>query len=215
MIYSGKLKRFGVYRNDTAPYKTMEQVKAETGCDIIANGFMYNVSTVKPVFNIKLGGVVLAEDKDKAGKRIPYVGYAWNDGEMPVQTSDMDLKDNFISCVSLVENGIASTFPTYRSICPPTVAPGGGRLSDSMLPATLSCGVTVTRTDPKHRNSSRTSYTPPDVSRRSDWTVADPRNASRRTERSPRRGRSTTSCARGWRGTKRKKRKKRKKRRKR
>jgi GH25 family lysozyme M1 (1,4-beta-N-acetylmuramidase) len=101
MIYSGKLMRFGVYWNDTAPYKTMEQVKAETGCDVICNGFMYNTAAVKPVYNIKLGGAVLAEDKD-----CDYWGFAWDDGERPVLTNNMGTKDNFITTgVALVRDG--------------------------------------------------------------------------------------------------------------
>lgn len=38
MIYKAKVKRFEIYRNDTAPYLTMAQVKAKTGCDVIFNG---------------------------------------------------------------------------------------------------------------------------------------------------------------------------------
>ena len=92
MLYKSKIKRFAIYRNDKPPYKTMAQVKAEMGCDIICNGYMFNRSTAKPVYNIKLGGVVLAEDKG-----CPYIGYSWDDGEALTLEQWPTSKANFIT----------------------------------------------------------------------------------------------------------------------
>lgn len=98
MLYTCKPSKFQVYQNNT-PRKSMAAVKSSLGCDVICNGYLFNMSTGKPVCNIKLDGKVLNEDQ------YTYTGYAWNDGEMPVMQAGAGDKENFISCVALVKDG--------------------------------------------------------------------------------------------------------------
>ncbi len=107
MIYTGKITRFEVCRNDAAPYKTMAQVKEETGCDVIMPAFMYDTAAMVPAYNVKLDGVILHQDQYPDGSIYPYLGFAWNKGELPVMTRDMSAKENFISAVALVRGGEA------------------------------------------------------------------------------------------------------------
>ncbi len=111
MIYKTAIDRFELCRNDESTYMPMAQVKAKTGCDVICNGFMFNLSNGQPAYNVKLGGSVLAQDPG-----CNYWGYAWNDGETPTLTDDMGLKDNFITTgVALVRDGAIVTDVYYNS----------------------------------------------------------------------------------------------------
>lgn len=101
-IYTCKPTKFAVYDNKTAK-KSMEAVKKETGCDVICNGYLYNMTTREPVCNIVLDGKVLSDDG------YTYNGYAWNDGELPVIQAGAGQKKNFISCSALVKDGKALT----------------------------------------------------------------------------------------------------------
>lgn len=56
MLYKARIKQIDIYMNDPKSPLTMAQAKAQTGCDIICNGFMFNRTTGKPVYNIELGG---------------------------------------------------------------------------------------------------------------------------------------------------------------
>ena len=109
MIYRGRIKKWKVYRNDKPPYKTMAQVRAETGCDVVMPAFMYNTAAMVPAYNVKLDGIILHRDEYPDGSVYPYLGFAWNEGELPVMTQNMNAKENFISAVALVRGGEAVT----------------------------------------------------------------------------------------------------------
>lgn len=82
--------------------KTIAQVKAETGCDAVINGGLYNMSNTKPVCRLRVDGKTLADDGYK------YWGYGWNT-TAPVLTEDLNAYDNYICCVNMVKNHNAQT----------------------------------------------------------------------------------------------------------
>lgn len=101
MIYTCKPAKIRVYLNNTRPYKSMAAIKAETGCDIIINGQMFNMASVTPCQNMRVDGKTLAyEDK--------YLGYGWDAGDTGLTlTRDYATYDNFLSCVPLIDAGKA------------------------------------------------------------------------------------------------------------
>lgn len=60
-----EIEKICIYVNDKR--KTMEQVKAVTGCDEILNGGLYNMSTFRPVNSLVVGGKRLAWSPGKTG----------------------------------------------------------------------------------------------------------------------------------------------------
>ena len=90
-----ELKKIAVYRNYW-PYKTVEQVKVETGTDVVINGGLYNLSTRQPSQTLKVNGEYLSLEN------APYVGYGWNgDGnDLKITTKHTEV-DNFVSCIFL------------------------------------------------------------------------------------------------------------------
>jgi len=95
-----KPTKVAYYLTTASNKKTPKQVKQETGCDIVINGSLYNMSTFKPVSNVKANKKVLSD----SGYTIN--GYGWNNGSGNlVLTSNMAGYDNFISCVCLVSGG--------------------------------------------------------------------------------------------------------------
>lgn len=108
MIYTAKAKKFAIYLN-SYPYKTIAQVKAETGADIVFNGTWYDNSPVKPVGNFTVDGVVLSNEYVKC------LGYGWDNGELPTMAwYAANEKDNFICATPLIHNGSKLTlnYPT-------------------------------------------------------------------------------------------------------
>lgn len=99
MIYSCKPKKVQIYVN--AKKKTAAQVKAETGCDAIINGGLYNMNTFKPLCHLKVDGKVLGKDQYK------YFGYGWDADGLPTLALDYDKLDNYICCVCMVRDGKA------------------------------------------------------------------------------------------------------------
>lgn len=100
MIYTCKPSKVSIYVNKY-PYKTIAQVKEETGCDAIINGGLYDMSTYKPNCHLKVDGKVLATDPYN------YFGYGWNANELPALVADYSKLDNYICCACLVRNGTA------------------------------------------------------------------------------------------------------------
>lgn len=106
MIYTCKPKKIAHYIN-VGVNKSMEQAKAETGCDIILNSFLFDNA---PCCNIKADGKILGLDtyiENGVEKVYNFKGYAWDADEPPVFTAEYDSKDNFLSCLALVDNGKA------------------------------------------------------------------------------------------------------------
>ena len=83
-----------------------QQVRALTGCDLVINGGLYNLSTGAPVCHLRIDGQTLAtEDWTRPG-------LGWNSGTAAVrmlEARDMIQVDNFLDCVDLVWNGEART----------------------------------------------------------------------------------------------------------
>ena len=101
MQWSGKAAKVRIYVNT---YKrTMQQIKAETGCDIIINGGLYDMKTFQPVCHLKVDGQVLASD------RYTYLGYGWNDDGALTLMADYSSVKNYICCVCLVRGGQKQT----------------------------------------------------------------------------------------------------------
>lgn len=110
MLFLFKPTKFLLYANTKTSKKTGRQVKLLTGCDIVINCTLYNMSTYKPVCDVKKDGVVLADDIN-----YKYLGYGWNkDDSILTMTTDMDSYENYISCVALLKDGKKETM-TYSS----------------------------------------------------------------------------------------------------
>ena len=71
MICTVKPKKVSIYINSAQ--RTIAQVKAETGCDAVINGGLFD-GAFRPVCHLKAGGKVLVAD--------PYLywGYGWEIG---------------------------------------------------------------------------------------------------------------------------------------
>lgn len=95
-----KAKKISIYINKD--YKTMQQIKTETGCDYIINGGLYDMSTFKPVCHLKVDGVDICKP-DPYWRRY---GIGWT-GTKVGMSLDMEDFDNYITCVELVYNGKA------------------------------------------------------------------------------------------------------------
>ena len=83
---------------------TAREVRILTGCDLVINGGLYNLSTGVPVCHLRIDGKTLAtEDWTRPG-------LGWNSGTAAVrmlEARDMMQVDNFLDCVDLVWNGKA------------------------------------------------------------------------------------------------------------
>ena len=97
MFYTCKPKKVSIYINSAQ--RTIAQVKAETGCDAIINGGLFD-GAFRPVCHLKANGRILVADKYK------YWGYAWDVNNLTL-TTDYANYDNYIACVCLVRNGQA------------------------------------------------------------------------------------------------------------
>lgn len=103
MIYTAKSTKFAIYLN-SYPYKTIAQVKAETGADIVFNGTWYSNSPVKPVGNFTVNGKV------QSNQYVKCLGYGWDNGELPSMAwYAADEKDNFICATPLIKGGALLT----------------------------------------------------------------------------------------------------------
>lgn len=81
---------------------TMKQLQAELGCDFIhAAHWWHTSSPPKPLGNYKVDGKIISTDQWLG----MVYGWAWNDGEMPVMTLDINAKDNFVCTMPLIVDG--------------------------------------------------------------------------------------------------------------
>ncbi len=98
MIYTCKPAKVALYVNTQK--KTMDEVKAETGADVIINGGLYTMSTWTPVCHLKVNGKVIAADQWS------YFGYGWHQDKADLAlVSNYANLDNYICCVCLLRNG--------------------------------------------------------------------------------------------------------------
>ena len=97
MIAVVKPKKIAIYINSA--YKTMAQVKAETGCTHIVNGGLFEGT--KACCQLKSDGKVYADDGYK------YWGYAWDNASDFGMTVVPCAKKNYIACVDLLRDGKA------------------------------------------------------------------------------------------------------------
>lgn len=102
MFYTCIPNKIQIYVN-SYPYKTIDQIKSETNCDIIINGGLYNMKTYKHTCHLKVDGKLLGADK------YTYFGYGWNTNGFPTLVSDYSEFDNYICCVCLVRNSKPET----------------------------------------------------------------------------------------------------------
>ena len=97
MIYTCKPERVSIYVN--SGFKTIDQVQAETGADVIINGGLFN-SNWTACCHLKADGKLIASDPWK------YFGFGWHSGKSDLRlTSEYSDLDNYICCVCLIRNG--------------------------------------------------------------------------------------------------------------
>lgn len=100
MVYTCKPKKVSIYVNTGR--KTTSQIKAETGCTALINGGLYDMSTFKPVYHLKVDGKVLASEPNL------YWGVGWNNGSTDLQmVQSYAHLDNYICAVCMVRDGKA------------------------------------------------------------------------------------------------------------
>ena len=102
MEFSFEFAKARIYINSQK--KSLSDIQKETGCDVILNGGLYNMSTFKPVCHLKADGKVYATDQ------YTYWGYAWDNYESKLRlVTDYTELDNFICCTLLVRDSKAET----------------------------------------------------------------------------------------------------------
>lgn len=104
-----KPKQIGVYVQ-TSSCKSISSVKSRIGADVICNFQMFNISTRKASFVLKVDGKVLGNDGEN------YYGYAWNNKDTSLTfttASNMGKYDNFAGCICVVKDGKAIENPSY------------------------------------------------------------------------------------------------------
>ena len=96
-----ELKKISVFHDGGKwPYKTIAEVKALTGADVVINGGLYNLTTRELCQTQKIDGRYFSIENE------PYIGYGWNgDGADLKLTTDHVRHDNFISCINLPAEG--------------------------------------------------------------------------------------------------------------
>lgn len=100
MEYTCKAERVAIYLNGR--YRTAAQVKAETGCDAVINGGLYDMTTFKPVCHLRADGQTMSSDE------YSYWGYGWDSGSGELElTQKPEERDNYICCVCLLKDGEA------------------------------------------------------------------------------------------------------------
>ena len=97
MEYSFEFVKARIYINSQK--KSLAAIQKETGCDVVINGGLYNMTTFKPVCHLKADGKVYAKDQ------YTYWGYAWNSEDSKLQlVTDYDTFDNYICCGLIVKD---------------------------------------------------------------------------------------------------------------
>lgn len=117
MIYTCKPKRLEIYVNSAK--KSMDQIKEETGCDVIINGGLFNPDWT-PCCHLKAGGDVYGADQ------YSYFGYGWNEAADIRLTSEYGGLLNYICCVCLLRGGKAEplSYPSEMGGARPRTAIG-------------------------------------------------------------------------------------------
>ena len=89
------------YKNSTKPAsEILSQIKSETGCDIILNGGLYNLTTWQPSCHLR------ADNHQYATDPYEYMGYGWDLANITLTSSKNEERvKNFICCVNLIKDG--------------------------------------------------------------------------------------------------------------
>ena len=99
MIYICKPLKVSIYINNGR--KTAAQVKAETGCDALINGGLFD-GNFKAVCHLRAGSKTYATEK------YGYWGYGWDDSNPVILHSDLKhTVKNYMACACLVKDGQA------------------------------------------------------------------------------------------------------------
>lgn len=103
MIYAAKPVRMAIYV--AKGNKTMDEIKAETDCDIIINGGLFELKRPSVAYcHLKAAGKVYAKASWTA------FGYGWHDDKADIRlTASYDDLDNYICCDCLVKDGHKET----------------------------------------------------------------------------------------------------------
>jgi len=100
MIFTFKPTKFSLYINSSKSKKTGRQIKALTGCDVVINCTLYDMSTYLPVCDVKKESIIIANDK------YTYLGYGWNKNDsILTMTTNINTYENYISCVAMIKDG--------------------------------------------------------------------------------------------------------------
>lgn len=99
------------YKNSTkTPSEIISQIKSETGCDVILNGGLYDISSWQPVCHLRVNNIQYSSDPYQ------YMGYGWDLANINYMASkDENRVKNFICCVALVENSQPISKLIYNS----------------------------------------------------------------------------------------------------
>lgn len=99
MIYTCKPDRLAIYVAEGK--KSIDEIKAETGADVIVNGGLFSLQTPSIAYcHLKAGGVEYARDEWS------YFGYGWHNDKADIRiTSQYSDLDNYICCVCLIYQG--------------------------------------------------------------------------------------------------------------
>ena len=100
MEYSFNISKASIYINTKR--KTLAEIKAETGADVIINGGLYDMTKFIPNCHLKADGYVYAEDP------YSYFGFGWNNEDTRLQlVAEYEHLDNYICCVAMIKDGKA------------------------------------------------------------------------------------------------------------
>lgn len=100
MISSFNISKASIYINTKR--KTLAEIKAETGADVIINGGLYDMTKFIPNCHLKADGYQYAEDK------YSYFGFGWNNEDTRLQlVAEYEHLDNYICCVAMIKDGKA------------------------------------------------------------------------------------------------------------
>lgn len=100
MTSSFVISKASIYINTKR--KTLAEIKAETGADVIINGGLYDMKKFVANCHLKSDGYVYAEDK------YSYFGFGWNNEDTGLRlVTEYEQLDNYICCVALIKDGKA------------------------------------------------------------------------------------------------------------
>lgn len=109
MYYICKPSKVQIYIN--TKYKTpqgnirnaadvLSQIKQDTGCDIVLNGGLYDMTKWQPVCHLRANNIQYAADQYQ------YMGYGWDTSNLTFMSSNNEQTvRNYICCVALIQDG--------------------------------------------------------------------------------------------------------------